>query len=120
MTLLRLRQTASASLVILILFCLAWELWLAPVLPGGSWFAAKVLPLVLVLPGVLRGRRHTCQMASLVILLYLLEGSLRAASDPGPSRWFALIETLLALVFFLSVSFYARLGAPARQAKSDG
>ncbi|MDR3353139.1 MAG: DUF2069 domain-containing protein [Zoogloeaceae bacterium] len=109
-TLLRLlRGTAAASLVALISLCLAWELWLAPVLPGGTWLAAKALPLVPVLPGILRGRRRACQLASLVALLYLLEGSLRATSDPGLSRWLALLETLLALLLFASVSFYARL-----------
>ena len=41
-----LRLTASASLAALILLCLAWELWLAPLRPGGSYLALKALPLV--------------------------------------------------------------------------
>jgi uncharacterized membrane protein len=41
-------QTASAlSLVALILLRLGWELWLAPLRPGGSLLALKALPLAL-------------------------------------------------------------------------
>ena len=36
---------ASASLTLLIFFCLAWELRLAPLRPGGSMLALKALPL---------------------------------------------------------------------------
>ena len=44
----------AASLIALILLCAAWELWLAPVRPGGSWLALKALLLAWPLPGVLR------------------------------------------------------------------
>ena len=44
--------TAVSSLVALIVLCVAWELWLAPVRPGGSLLALKALPLVLPLAGL--------------------------------------------------------------------
>ena len=50
-----LRLAASGSLAALIALCLAWELWLAPLRPGGSTLALKALPLVLPLTGILRG-----------------------------------------------------------------
>ena len=35
--------TACAALAGLILLCLAWELWLAPLRPGGSWIALAAI-----------------------------------------------------------------------------
>jgi uncharacterized membrane protein len=32
-----LHAVAVVSLLALIVLCLAWELWLAPLRPGGSW-----------------------------------------------------------------------------------
>jgi len=105
---------ACVSLVALLFLCLAWELWLAPLRPGGSWLALKALPLLAPLMGILRGRRYTYQWASMLILAYLAEGALRAFSDHGISAILAALEALLALVFFLSAAFYARLTPPPR------
>ncbi|OIP08883.1 MAG: hypothetical protein AUK53_10260 [Betaproteobacteria bacterium CG2_30_59_46] len=88
--------------------CLAWELWLAPLRPGGSSLVFKVLPLLLPLTGILRGKRYTYQWASMLILLYLSEGVVRAMSDKGLSATLAGVEIALAVVFFFSAVFYAR------------
>ncbi|HEY6898833.1 MAG TPA: DUF2069 domain-containing protein [Rhodocyclaceae bacterium] len=104
---------ASASLIALIFLCLAWELWLAPLRPGGSMLVLKVLPLLLPLFGILRGRRYTFQWASMLTLAYLCEGLVRAVSDPGASRWLAMVETALATVLFLSAIFYAKATRPS-------
>ncbi len=109
-----LSQIASASLIALIFLCLAWELWLAPLRPGGSWVALKAIVLLLPLMGVLRGRRYTYQWASMFILLYFIEGVMRAWSDRGLSARLALGETVLSLVFFAAAIFYAKLTAPSR------
>lgn len=108
----RLRWCAAGILIALIALALAWELWLAPLRPGGSWLALKALPLCLPLAGILRGRRHALQWASLLILLYLLEGALRAVSDAGASRWFALGEAVLAGAFLLAALLYVRARRP--------
>lgn len=105
---------ASASLIALILLSLAWELWLAPLRPGGSWLVLKVLPLLLPLMGVLKGRRYTYQWASMFILIYFTEGVMRAWSDPQPSVSLAVIEIVLSVVFFLAAIGYARQTAPAK------
>ncbi|MGH8629456.1 MAG: DUF2069 domain-containing protein, partial [Burkholderiales bacterium] len=63
-----LRFGASVSLLLLIAWSLAWELWLAPLRPGGSWLVLKALPLLLPLLGVLNGRRYTYQWASMLVL----------------------------------------------------
>jgi uncharacterized membrane protein len=104
--------SACTSLLALIFLCLAWELWLAPLRPGGSWMVLKSLPLLLPLAGILNGRRYTYQWASMLILAYLAEGIARAFSDNGLSAALALAEAVLALAFFASAVFYARLGRP--------
>ena len=104
-----LRLTASASLVALILLCLAWEGWLAPLRPGGSLLILKALPLLLPLFGILRGRRYTYQWASMFILLYFTEGVVRTWSDAGMSAKLAGIEVALTLLFFCATVGYAKL-----------
>jgi uncharacterized membrane protein len=105
-----LRLAAVAALAALIGLCLAWELWLAPLRPGGTLVALKALPLALPLPGLLAGRRYTYQWASLLILGYLAEGATRAWSDAGLSRALAGGEVALSVVFFAAAVGYARLG----------
>jgi uncharacterized membrane protein len=90
------------SLIALILLCLAWELWLAPLRPGGSWLVLKVLPLLTPLFGILRGRRYTYQWSSMLILAYFAEGVVRAWSDTGLSAQLALVEIALSMIFFVS------------------
>lgn len=109
---------ASASLIALIALCLAWELWLAPLRPGGSWLVLKALPLLAPLFGILRGRRYTHQWASLLIQIYLLEGLTRVASDSGAMQVLAGVEVALALVFFTATVSYARLTAPSHNKPS--
>ncbi len=104
-----LRLGASASLLALILLCLAWETLLAPLKPGGSLLMLKAVPLLIPLFGILRGRRYTYQWASMFILLYFTEGVVRAWADSGISVTLALIEILLCLIFFCCAIFYAKL-----------
>ncbi|MGH8310700.1 MAG: DUF2069 domain-containing protein [Steroidobacteraceae bacterium] len=99
---------AALQLGALIVLCLAWELWLAPLRPGGSLLALKALPLALPLSGVLRGRRYTYQWSSMLILAYLAEGVTRAWSESGMSRNLALAEIALSLTFFVAAVSYAR------------
>lgn len=110
----RISLVASASLIALIALCIAWELWLAPLKPGGSWLVLKALPLLAPLFGILKGRRYTYQWSSLLIQIYLLEGLARATSDSGAMRWLAAAEVALAATFFAAVVVYARLTAPSR------
>jgi uncharacterized membrane protein len=103
-----LRGVASATLVALMLLCLAWELWLAPLRPGGSLLALKVLPLVFPLRGILEGRRYTYQWASMLILGYFAEGVMRAWSERGTSQALAACEVALSLAFFAATIAFAR------------
>jgi len=103
---------ALASLVLLLLLCLAWELWLAPLRPGGTLLALKAAPLALPLGGILSGRRYTYQWSSMLILAYLAEGVTRAWSERGAAQALAAAEIALSLAFFASAVSYARLTRP--------
>src|SRR5579859_20313 len=95
-----LRLIAAACLFGLTLLCLAWEMWLAPLRPGGSLIALKALPLVLPGAGILAGKRYTYQWASMLILGYFAEGVVRAWSERGLTQALAGAEIVLSLAFF--------------------
>lgn len=104
-----LRVVAGSSLIALIMVCLAWEGWLAPLRPNGSLLILKAVPLLLPLYGIIHGRRYTYQWASMFILLYFTEGAVRAWADGGVAAKLALVEVVLSLLFFTAAIFYARL-----------
>ena len=110
---------SAGSLVALIVLCAAWELWLAPVRPGGSWLALKALLLACPLPGVLRRNRYTMQWASMFILLFFTEGIVRATSDVGLSRSLAWGEVVLSVVFFSATILYLRPFKRAAKARAS-
>ena len=104
-----LRLAAAASLAALIALCVAWELWLAPLRPGGSLLALKALPLALPLGGILWGKRYTYQWSSMLVLAYFTEGVMRVWSDKGLAQLLAGAEVALSLAFFAATVGYARL-----------
>ncbi|WP_343592841.1 DUF2069 domain-containing protein [Paracidovorax wautersii] len=103
------RWLAVGSLLGLIVLSLAWELWLAPLRPGGSWLALKALPLAFPLAGLLKRRMYTYRWVSLVVWLYFTEGVVRAWSDAGTGRWLALAEVALCLLLFTACALHVRL-----------
>ncbi len=102
------RMLAVASVLSLILLGLAWELWLAPLRPGGSWWAIKVLPLTLALPGLLKHRMYTYRWMSLAVWLYFTEACVRGWSDAWPSNALAITEGVLCLVLFVACGLHVR------------
>ena len=103
------RRVAVASLLALIALCLAWELFLAPLRPGGSWLALKALPLCIPLAGFLKNRMYTYRWVSLMVWLYFTEGAVRAWADAPPGNWLALLQVLLCLVLFTACALHVRL-----------
>lgn len=106
--------TAMACLYTLLLLCLVWELWLAPLRPGGSWLALKVLPLLWIAPGITRGRSYTYRASTMLILAYFTEGVVRAWSDNGLSVPFAVAEIVLSVVFFVAAIAWVRASRTLR------
>ena len=103
------RWLAVGSMVGLIVLGLAWELWLAPIRPGGSWLALKVLPLCLPLAGILKNRMYTYRWISLLVWLYFTEGATRAWSDKPPGNYLAMIEVFLCLLLFVACAMHVRI-----------
>ena len=103
------RAAALASLAALIVLCVGWELWWAPIRPGGSWLALKALPLVVPIAGIARLRMYTYRWTSLLVWLYFAEGVVRATSERPPSSVLAGIEVALSLILFAACAAHVRL-----------
>lgn len=103
------RWLAVGSVLGLIALGLAWELWLAPLRPGGSWWAIKVLPLAWPLAGLLKNRMYTYRWVSLLVWLYFTEGVVRAWSDAGLSAVLAGVQVLLCLLLFVACALHVRI-----------
>ena len=105
----RTRLLAVLSLTGLIVLGLVWELWLAPLRPGSTLLALKVVPLCIPLAGLLKNRMYTYRWVSLFIWLYFTEGVVRAWGDAAPSCYFAFAEVLLCVVLFMACALHVRL-----------
>lgn len=113
------RIAAVGSLLGLILLGLLWELWLAPLRPGGSFLVLKVLPLCIPLAGLLKNRMFTYRWVSLFVWLYFIEGVVRAWGDKAPSNYLAMIEVVLCVILFTACALHVRqrlMAAKAAQA----
>ena len=92
---------AIASLIWLIGWLVAWEVFVAPLHPGGSLLALTALPLLLPLRGVVKRDLYTLQWSSMVILIYFAEGVVRAWADTTQaSRAMAIGEIALVVVYY--------------------
>ena len=105
----RTRWLAVGSLLGLIVLSLVWELWAAPLRPGGSLLALKALPLCVPLAGLLKNRMYTYRWVSLLVWLYFTEGVVRAWGDPAPGNWLAMVEVALCLALFGACAWHVRL-----------
>jgi len=113
------RWTAVCSLLGLILLGLAWELWVAPLRAGGSWWAIKVLPLCIPLAGLLKNRMYTYRWVSMLVWLYFTEGVVRAWGDAWPSNALAGGQTLLCIVLFVACALHVRIRFKAAKATGN-
>jgi uncharacterized membrane protein len=98
---------AIASLALLIAWCVAWEMWIAPLKPGGSWMVLKAVPLLFPLLGVIKRDIYTLQWTSMMILLYFTEGVVRGWSDKA-MPWLGWGEAGIVVVYFLCAVLYVR------------
>jgi uncharacterized membrane protein len=101
-------RVAVAALAALALLALLWETVLAPLRPGSAWLALKALPLLVLLPGVARGRLRARQIASLLLPWYVAEGLVRALTEHGRHALVAALSALLALCAFAAILAWLR------------
>lgn len=86
---------------------------LAGTVANALWFAVQVLPLLLVLPGVLRGGSRGYFYAILASSLYFIHGTMEAATSD--MRTLALWETGFSVVLIATASLaMRRLGGGAQ------
>lgn len=112
-------RLAAAGLVALAVLTLLWEWQLAPLRPGGSWLAAKALPLLLLLPGALRGSRRTLQWLALLLPFYLAEGIVRGWSESGRHALVAWVAAAVAAATFVALLAWVRGSrSPSSSARS--
>lgn len=101
--------TAAISLIALIAFITARELFIAPLRPGGSWLVLKVVPLLAALPGVLKRRLYTYQWAALLICAYIAFAVVSGMSDAYPlARACGWLEAILGSAFFIAAVLFVR------------
>jgi uncharacterized membrane protein len=113
------RQISWWSWFALVILCILWEAVLAPIKPGGSWAVIKVIPLLFALKGIWHGSSYTMQWASMLVMLYFMEGIVRL-SDPGLSGYLAGLEVLLSLITYLALLAYLKpLKKVAKQKKLE-
>jgi uncharacterized membrane protein len=108
----RAARIASLGLIALVLFCLLWELLLAPLRPGGSWLALKALPLALLVPSALRGTRRALQWLSLLLPFYVAEGVVRGFTESGRHALVAWVAAAIAAATFVALLAWVRSGRP--------
>ena len=98
---------AAAAFVDLFILCVAWEWFISPLRPDGSWLILKGIPLLFAIPGIWKGKVYTMQWASMLILLYVTEGLVRILEN-GANFWLALLETALATTAFVCLLIYLK------------
>ena len=99
---------AQAVWCALIALTLLWDWAFAPLHTGRALLLIKLLPLLLPLRGILRGRVYTYQYCSMLVLAYFCEGVMRWF-DPTPlSRALAAVETALSAAFFVCCLLYLK------------
>ena len=103
------RWLAVLGLLGLIGLGVGWEIFWAPLRPGSTWLAIKVLPLCIPLAGILKNRMYTYRWVSLVIWLYFIEGVVRGWGDKPPGNILGWIEVALCMVVFTACTLHVRL-----------
>ena len=113
-------QAAKRNPTEFILLCIAWEWFISPLRPGGSWLILKALPLIILLPGLWRAKVYTMQWGTMLILVYTTEALVRL-SESGWNFWMALLELVFSVIVFVCLLLYLKpIKAEAKaKAKAD-
>ena len=114
------RRATVALLAALALLEICWEIWLAPLRPGGSWLALKALPLIALWPVVARARTRALQWALLLLPWYFAEGVVRAFSESGRHALCAATAAAMSLATIGCGLGYVRLAKPGLRWRRAG
>ena len=111
-------RLAIAATLALALLELLWETVLAPLRGHPSWIALKALPLALLLPGTMRGKKRPRQWLSLLLPFYFAEALARAAAERGRYAFVAATACIIATIAFLALLGWFR-GERLRQRERE-
>lgn len=104
-------RVAVATTVAEILLVIWWTFSNAPpdasLLAGGIWALAKVAPLLLVLPGLLRAHHRASAWLCFLMCAYFI-GAVLTASAPPPARWVGGVEIVIVSVVFVAAMLATR------------
>ncbi|MDC1311985.1 DUF2069 domain-containing protein [Burkholderiales bacterium] len=89
------------GLIVLSLWSLAWEGYIAPLNPEGSWLILKSVPIILPLIGILRNTLRAYQYAVLLVFPYFIEGVVRSYAEQGLYQLMAVGELGISLLLFV-------------------
>jgi uncharacterized membrane protein len=99
---------ANLSLwIILLMQCLWLTVW-TPGRPDAAWVMIKLILLSLPLRGILRPTIYTYQWSSMLILGFFGDAVMRAWVDHGMASLLAVVELMLAVIFFVAVLCFMR------------
>lgn len=108
------KRLALCAYVALLALVVGWETWAAPLtpVPRAFWLIIKTPPLLIPLPGLLRGSPRAFVLAALLVLLYFCEGVATAysaaQSGDGAALAYAVAEIFISLIFIATAPLYAR------------
>ena len=102
--------TSLAAYLMLLSVLIAWNAWIDPPerIPRMIPMLALGLPLLLVLRGLLHGRRKTHQLAALLALVYFSLGLIDIAAGVVLYGW---LQTVAATVWFVALLLYLKAGS---------
>lgn len=88
---------------------MAWFTILVPPtkVPVAIVLLLMLTPLVLPLRGFLRGNPRSCTWISYISLIYFIHGVVESYANVA-ERWYAVTETILALILFFGTIYYVR------------
>ena len=118
-TLQRLALASLIALIAQIAISLAFAVMAGPGAPRGIALASvEAVVLAFLLTRVVRLDAYAMQWSSMLILLFMAEGVVRAMTEPQPSSMFGAIEAASAVIYFFAVLAYLRpLKKAARESK---
>jgi len=82
-----------------------------------GWTAAVLVPLLLPVPGLLRGRRTAYAGATLCVTPYLVYGLTEVIANPA-TRAVAAVILVASFAWFVALVNYLRLTRPGRRPRS--
>ncbi|MBD3584384.1 DUF2069 domain-containing protein [Salinimonas sp. HHU 13199] len=103
------RNIALVSYLLLLVWVILWHTALTDTQPYSALFIflLYVVPLLLPMHGIFKGKPYTHAWANFITLFYIIHGITVAYAVPS-ERWFACVEIALSSVMFIGCSMFAR------------